>query len=112
MAAYWQAVLPLARATTSVAAQSHPFDRGRRHGTSSFQYLCRSRQSRSWSSEASKCSSILTPPGQLQSLAGQEHGRTIPLADFEPPPPLACSSIPSIFLVTVGPAARHSSLEK
>jgi hypothetical protein len=24
----------------------------------------------------------LMPPGQLQSLAGQEHGRTIPLADF------------------------------
>src|SRR5262245_63121531 len=84
MAAYWQIALPLARVTTSDAAQSHPFYRGRRHGTSSYQYRCRSRQSRSWTSEASKCSSILTPPGQLQSLAGQEHGRTIPLAEMEP----------------------------
>src|SRR5262245_49433816 len=47
-----------------------------------FQSLCRSRQSRSWTSEVSYVLLGSGAPCQLPALAGQEHGRTIPLADM------------------------------
>src|SRR5258705_1539668 len=81
MAACWRAALPLGHATTFAATRWRRAHRGPRRGTSSCRYRCRSRRSRYWVSETWRAP-CLGAPGQLRWLAGQEHGRTIPLADM------------------------------
>ena len=76
---YWQSVLPPDHATTSAAARLRHDHRAQRSGTSSYRYQCRLRQSHSVLSQPWRAP-CLGAPGKL--IAGQEHGRTIPLADI------------------------------
>ncbi len=83
-AAYWRAALPPGHATTFAAARWRRAHRGPRRGTSSCRYRCRSRRLRYWVSGGHGVLLVLAPLASL-SLAGREHGRTIPLADRHPP---------------------------
>src|SRR5713226_3116243 len=81
-AAYWRAALPLGHATTFAAARWRRAHRGLRRG-----FLPISMPITAiavlgvWDMA---CSLSLVPLAQLRLLAGQEHGRTIPLADSPP----------------------------
>jgi hypothetical protein len=79
--AYWQTGLRPGCATTSGAGQLRHADPGRPRGTSSCRYRCRRQKSRH-SFAGTWRAPCLGAPRQLQSLAGREHGRTIPLTDI------------------------------
>ena len=82
-AVYWRAALPLGHATTFAAARWRPAHRGPRRGTSScpismpitaiavLRWPCRH-----------GVLLVVGAPCWLRLLAGQEHGRTIPLTDL------------------------------
>src|SRR3984893_3150204 len=82
-AAYWRAALPLGHATTFAAARWRRAHRVPRRGTSSCRYRCRSRPSRYWVSETWRAPCLWRPSWQIRLLAGQEHGRTIPLTEMD-----------------------------
>src|ERR1700730_11403856 len=79
---YGLAALPLGHATTFAAARWRRAHRGPRRGTSSCRYRCRSRPSRYWVSETWRAPCLWRPSWQIRLLAGQEHGRTIPLTEM------------------------------
>ena len=77
---YWRAALPLGHATTFAAARWRHAHRGPRRGTSSCRYRCLG--DRGIGCLRHGVLLVFGAPCQLRLLAGQEHGRTIPLTDM------------------------------
>ena len=82
--ACWQSAFRSGRVTTSAAARSRRADRARRRGTNSCRYRCPSWQRSQLILLDMAVLRLTLAPSQHHSPVGQEHGRTIPLAEAVP----------------------------